>query len=94
MPEMRFIVTWPDGRDEECYSPSLVIRDYFEEGGRYPLVDFLARSRMALTIASDRVKARYGHACSLALGQLARIEQRGETFSDPHSEIQIKTFLL
>ena len=27
-----------------------------------------ARSREALMIASDRVKAKYGHACSLALG--------------------------
>lgn len=94
MPEMRFIVTWPDGQDEECYSPSLVIRDYFEEGGRYSLPDFLARSREALTIASDRVKARYGYACSLALGQLSRIEQRGGAFNDPLAEIQIKTFLL
>ncbi|MCX8999719.1 MSMEG_0570 family nitrogen starvation response protein [Rhizobiaceae bacterium BDR2-2] len=94
MPEMRFIVTWPDGQDEECYSPSLVIRDYFEEGSRYPLADFLTRSREALTIASDRVKARYGHACSLALGQLSRIEQRGRAFGDPQAEVQIKTFLL
>jgi uncharacterized repeat protein (TIGR04042 family) len=94
MPEMRFIVTWPDGQDEECYSPSLVIRDYFNEGERYPLPEFLSRSREALTIASDRVKARYGYACSLALGQLARIEQQGRAFDDPNAEIQIKTFLL
>lgn len=93
MPEMHFVVTWPDGRDEECYSPSLVIRDYFEEGEIYPLSDFLARSREALTIASDRVKARYGRACSLALGQLSRIEERGRAFSDPHAEVKIKSFL-
>ncbi|HBF30956.1 MSMEG_0570 family nitrogen starvation response protein [Rhizobium sp.] len=94
MPEMRFIVTWPDGRDEECYSPSLVIRDYFNEGERYFVPDFLSRSREALTIASDRVKVRYGYACSLAMGQLARLEQHGATFKDPQAEIQIKQFLL
>ena len=60
---------------ETCYSPSLVIKDYFREGESYPLADFLARSREALNIASDRVQAKYGHACSLALGQLARIEE-------------------
>ncbi len=27
MPEMRFVIAWPDGREETCYSPSLVIRD-------------------------------------------------------------------
>jgi uncharacterized repeat protein (TIGR04042 family) len=94
MPEMRFIVKWPDGAEEECYSPSLVIRDYFEEGRNYALSDFLARSREAFTIASDRVRQRYGFACSLALGQLSHIEQRAGAFTDPHAEIQIKTFLL
>ncbi|MGV6875250.1 MSMEG_0570 family nitrogen starvation response protein [Pseudochelatococcus sp. B33] len=93
MPEMRFVVTWPDGSDEECYSPSLVVRDYFDEGASYLLPDFLARSRQALTIASDRVKARYGHACSLALAQLARIERKATAFRDPQAEIRIKQFL-
>lgn len=74
MPEMRFIVRWPDGEEESCYSPSLVIKDYFAPGESYPLADFLERSRTALTVASERVKAKYGMACSLALGQLARIE--------------------
>jgi len=81
MPEMRFHIRWPDGTPERCYSPSLVIREHFEPGSSYPLDDFLARSRTALTIASERVRARYGHACSLALGQLARIEQTGARFN-------------
>ncbi|SCB36311.1 MSMEG_0570 family nitrogen starvation response protein [Rhizobium hainanense] len=94
MPEMRFIVTWPDGRDEECYSPSLVIRDYFGEGEYYSLSDFLSRSREALSIASERVRARYGYSCSLALGQLARIESQASIISDSQSQILIKKFLV
>ena len=82
MPEMRFTIRWPDGRQESCYSPSLVIRDYFAPGERYGLADFLARSRTALTIASDRVQARYGMPCSLALAQLRRIETGAAPFSD------------
>ena len=74
MPEMRFRIRWPDGRRETCYSPSLVIKDYFVPGRDYPVEDFVAKSREALTIASDRVKARYGFPCSLALGQLRDIE--------------------
>ena len=81
MPEMRFIVRWPDGRRESCYSPSLVIKDFLREGETYPLADFLSLSRQALEIASDRVKAKYGHACSMALGQLARIEAAAADFS-------------
>lgn len=81
MPEMRFTVRWPDGTLEGCYSPSLVIKDYLAPGESYPLADFLSRSREALTIASQRVEARYGFPCSRALGQLARIEAVARTFS-------------
>ncbi len=94
MPEMRFVVRWPDGRRESCYSPSLVIKDFFREGEAYPLAEFLSRSRQALEIASDRVKARYGHACSLALGQLARIEATGAEFRQtPDAAVVCETFL-
>ncbi|MFX8335504.1 MSMEG_0570 family nitrogen starvation response protein, partial [Acinetobacter baumannii] len=60
MPEMRFKIRWPDGSTESCYSPSLVIKDYFAPGETYALGDCVERSRTALTIASDRVRARYG----------------------------------
>ena len=81
MPEMRFRIRWPDGTPETCYSPSLVVKDYLAPGESYPLADFLARSRTALRIASERVKAKYGHPCSRALAQLARIENAAETFA-------------
>ncbi|MCF3640442.1 MSMEG_0570 family nitrogen starvation response protein [Rhizobium sp. TRM95111] len=94
MPEMRFVVTWPDGRSETCYSPSLVIQDYFAEGETYPLADFLARSRDALTVASDRVRAKYGISCSRALGQLARIEDAASAFRDrPDAAVRLEAFL-
>lgn len=93
MPEMRFHIRWPDGREESCYSPSLVIKDFFVPGTAYALLDFLARSREALTIASDRVKARYGMSCSLALGQLQRIEATGRDFAaQPRAEVAVLSF--
>ncbi|MBS7541526.1 MSMEG_0570 family nitrogen starvation response protein [Ancylobacter oerskovii] len=95
MPEMRFRITWPDGTTEECYSPSLVIRDHFEEGEVYPLAEFMARARTSLTLASERVAARYGHPCSLALGQLARLESRAALFADhPQAQVACLRFLL
>jgi uncharacterized repeat protein (TIGR04042 family) len=81
MPEMHFRVRWPDGTSESCYSPSLVIKDYFQEGGAYPVPDFLDRSRTALGIASERVRAKYGFACTSAAAQLARIEDAALTFA-------------
>jgi uncharacterized repeat protein (TIGR04042 family) len=82
MPEMWFVVRWPDGSSETCYSPSLVIKEHFSEGGRYAVGDFLDRSRTALRIASDRVEAKYGRPCSLALGQLKTIESVAARFLD------------
>ena len=94
MPEMRFVIRWPDGRQESCYSPSLVVRDYFREGESYGLNDFLSRARTALTIASERVRERYGHSCSLALGQLQRIEASAAAFADTAgAEVLCETFL-
>ena len=73
MPEMRFHVLWPDGSRDSCYSPSLVIKDYLAPGQRYPVDGFVEKAAEALMVASDRVKARYGFPCSLALGQLRAI---------------------
>lgn len=74
MPEMRFRILWPDGAMENCYSPSLIVKEYLTPGAAYSLVDFLARCRTSLKIASARVEAKYGRPCALALAQLDRIE--------------------
>jgi uncharacterized repeat protein (TIGR04042 family) len=84
MPEMRFLIRWPDGTAESCYSPSRVIRDYLVRGKTYALGDFLARIRTALAIASDRVKGKYGVPCGRALAQLARIEATAADFAGLH----------
>jgi uncharacterized repeat protein (TIGR04042 family) len=94
MPEMWFEVRWPDGARETCYSPSLVIRDHFHEGESYSIADFLDRSRTALRIASDRVEAKYGRPCSLALGQLEAIESAAARFvNKPGATVACERFL-
>jgi uncharacterized repeat protein (TIGR04042 family) len=75
MPEMRFTVRWPDDTVTDCYSPSLIIKDYFAVGTSYAPADFLDRASTALNIASERVRAKYGYACSSALDQLRDIEE-------------------
>jgi uncharacterized repeat protein (TIGR04042 family) len=92
---MRFVIRWPDGRRESCYSPSLVIRDYFREGESYPLDDFLTRARAALTIASQRVQAKFARPCSLALDQLGDIEAAAAAFaSAAQEEVLCEIFLM
>ena len=94
MPEIRFQIHWPDGHQDTCYSPSLVVKDYFAPATDYPLADFVARSRTALTIASDRVQAKYGMPCSLALGQLRQIEATASRYDHlPTPRVTVLQFL-
>lgn len=83
MPEVHFVVRWPSGEEERCYSPSTIILEHLEVGPRYTVSEFLERTRTALEAASERVRARYGYACSSALDQLRAIEERIEAMSPP-----------
>lgn len=95
MPEMRFVIEWPNGATETCYSPSLIIKDYFVEGQSYDLADFLGRARTSLNIASDRVAEKYGFACSAAMDQLHQIEEGARRFADaPDAKVVCKSFIL
>jgi len=80
MPERYLLVRWPDGPEQRIYSPSTVVEDYFRAGQKLPVADFVARSHEALTIASDRVEAAYGFACSRAARSMAEIT----TFAAAH----------
>ncbi|NEP18357.1 MAG: MSMEG_0570 family nitrogen starvation response protein [Leptolyngbya sp. SIO4C1] len=80
MPETYFQIQWPDGRQQTCYSPSSVIKDYFELGQTYTVSDFLSRARDSLQQASNRVQAKYGFPCSRALGQLQQLEAAAQPY--------------
>lgn len=81
MPAMHFTLRWPDASETRCYSPSLIVKDYLDPGRDYPLPELLRRSREMLNIASDRVRAKYGFACSMAMDELARIEDTAARFA-------------
>jgi uncharacterized repeat protein (TIGR04042 family) len=91
MPELHFTLRWPDGTAETCYSPSTIIRDHFTPGTLYPMPEFLARCQTALIAASNRVQARYGTPCSLALGQLTRIETTAARYAT-NTEVVFESF--
>jgi uncharacterized repeat protein (TIGR04042 family) len=71
---MHYTLRWPDASETTCYSPSLVIQDYFRPGQAYPLENFLTRLREATAIANERVQAKYGFVCSRAGDQLDQLE--------------------
>ena len=91
MPEMHFQIRWPDGQVDTCYSPSLVVREHLVVGGSYPVPEFLQRVGTALNIASERVRVKYGYACSMALDQLAAIESAA-SHCGPGQRVQVLSF--
>lgn len=80
MPEMSVVVRWPDGRVQDCYSPSLVMHDHLAEGARYTVADFRDRATQALAVASDRVRAKYGFACTSAAATAEQIAGAARAF--------------
>ncbi len=73
MPEVTFRIRWPDGTEEDCYSPSTIIHDHLTAGQTYRVDDFHSRSGTALDLAALRVAAKYGFRCSAADAQAARL---------------------
>ncbi len=94
MPETYFRIQWPDGQQVDCYSPSSVVRQYFEPDQDYALTDFLEKAQEALRLASDRVQAKYGSPCGLALSQLQTLETLAQQFKhQDHASVKVIQFL-
>lgn len=90
---MTYRLRWPDATITTCYSPSLVIKDYFAPATGYPLPEFMRKLREATQIASERVRAKFGFACSRALDQLMLIESRAAAFADqPNAHVEVIDF--
>jgi uncharacterized repeat protein (TIGR04042 family) len=91
---MHFSIEWPNGRTERCYSPSYVVEEHLSEGADYPVPEFLERTARALEIASERVRARYGFACSSALDQLAALRAAADSLSpgDRQGRVKVVSF--
>ncbi|VVD77335.1 MSMEG_0570 family nitrogen starvation response protein [Pandoraea terrigena] len=79
MPITHFIVKWPDDTEMRCYSPSTVVRDFLRPG-EYAIDEFLDTANRALVAASDRVRAKFGYACSSAMDQWNVIERAAEPY--------------
>jgi uncharacterized repeat protein (TIGR04042 family) len=80
MPEMTFELLWPDGSRQRCYSPSLVMHDYLTTGASYTVAEFLERSGTALAEASDRVRMKFGFACTSAAATHDEIRSAASRF--------------
>jgi uncharacterized repeat protein (TIGR04042 family) len=90
---MHFQVQWPDQTQTNCYSPSLVVKDFLKVNETYTVEEFLNLASQALHIASERVREKYGFACSQAMDQLSEIELKAATFAKtPQSKVTVLSF--
>lgn len=88
MPELTFTLRWPDGRQADYYSPSLVVHDHLVTGGHYPVADLAARCSTAMREASDRVRAKYGFACTSAAETDAAVRADAARYS-PDATVEV-----
>lgn len=79
MPSVNFTVQWPNGECSTFYSPSTIVYEFFQKGQNYSAQEFLAQAEQALHAASERVRARYGFACSSAMDNLKQIQYTAKT---------------
>lgn len=87
MPSVNFTVKWPNGQSSNFYSPSTIVYEYFQKGQQMAGEEFLKQSEQAMHAASERVRARYGFACSSAMDTLNRIQQQMQSSSINLEEI-------
>jgi len=64
MPEVHFEVRWPSGLTRRYYSPSTIVHEHLKAGTSYGVQDFLTRAETAMNAASERVREKFGYACS------------------------------
>ena len=80
MPETTFAVRWPDGAQQTYYSPSLVVHELLEPGASYEVGELVRRTGDAMHEASERVRAKFGFACTSAMQTLERVQSHAARY--------------
>lgn len=75
MPEVVLQLHWPDGEASRFYSPSTVIYEFFKPGDTLSIAELERKGLAALQEASERVRARYGFACTRTDEEALKLRQ-------------------
>lgn len=76
MPEVFLELRWPDGEASRFYSPSTVVYEFLKPGDQLTVAELEQKGLAALREASERVRARYGFACTRTDEEASRLQQR------------------
>lgn len=82
MPEVHLTLEWPDGSTSELYSPSTVILQRLRPGQSLAVSALRTQGIIALLEASERVRARYGFACTRTNEERLKLESMANRFDD------------
>ncbi|GAA4082351.1 MSMEG_0570 family nitrogen starvation response protein [Zhongshania borealis] len=86
MPAVNFTVSWPDGETREYYSPSTIVHQYLKAGVSYSQAEFAELCQHTMTQASERVRQRYGFACSASSAELEKLQRKLKTLRERNIE--------
>jgi uncharacterized repeat protein (TIGR04042 family) len=89
MPEVLLDLEWPDGQRSRLYSPSSVMLQHLQPGAELSVAEVREAGLRALAEASERVRARYGFACTRTDEEAARLQQRTSLY-DPQALVKVR----
>ena len=76
MPEVLLELHWPDGEASRFYSPSTIVYEFLKPGETLSIAELEQKGLAALRKASERVRARYGFACTRTDEEASKLQQR------------------
>ena len=85
MPVTYLNIEWPNKETDQVYSPSRVIEEYFTPGNLLTIEKFLQITNEALTEASERVRRKYGYACTSAQEEIKRVSLKCKNYNTTNS---------
>ncbi len=91
MPVTYLTIIWPNNEEDQVYSPSSVIKEFFTKESELKVDDFLITIQNALNESSERVRMKFGFACTSAESELNRIRHLCQQFKG-NQRIKIKAF--
>ena len=91
MPITYVHIELPDQTKDQIYSPSSVIKEYFNPGEDLTVSKFLTTCNEGLQEASERVRQKFGYACTSAIAESQRIHTLCKNY-DSSKKIKIISF--
>ncbi len=82
MPEVLLDLEWPDGHHSRLYSPSTVVLEHLPPGSAFSVAELREAGLRALAAASERVRARYGFACTRTDEEAAALRRLSAGYDD------------